>query len=111
VNSIFMIGLLTIGAITILSIINVLIYQHKLWGHVRKNHAEKWKDLTFTGKWGLGLANGQKSLVFLFSRENLNDPEVLRLKVITRNSFLYQLAGFLGLFVWATIMMGILSRL
>jgi hypothetical protein len=105
-----MIGLLTIGAITLLSMINVLIYQHKLWDHIRKNHADKWKDLTFTGKWGLGLANGQKSLVFLFSRETLSDPEVLRLKVITRNSFIYQLAGFLGLFVWASFMMSILVR-
>lgn len=110
VNSIFTIGLLTIGSITILSMINILIYQHKLWEHIRKNHAERWKDLTFIGKWGLGLANGQKALTFLFSREYLNDNEVLRLKVITRNSVLYLFAGFLSLFAWASIMMSILSR-
>ncbi len=110
-NTIFITGLVFIGGITIVTMIRALVSQHKLWEHLRTKHDEKWSGLTYTGKWGTGLANGQKSLVFLFSREDLNDPEVLRLKVITRNSLLYQLAGFFGLFIWASFMMSILSRL
>jgi len=108
VNSIFMIGLLVLGGVTIISMIRGLVFQHKLWDYLRSNHAEKWQDLTFIGKWGLGLANGQKTLVFLFSREDLNDAEVLRLKVLTRNSFVLQLAGFVALFAWASLMTNIL---
>jgi len=108
VNSIFMIGLLVLGGVTIISMIRGLVFQHKLWDHLRSNHTEKWQDLTFIGKWGLGLANGQKAIAFLFSREDLNDAEVLRLKVLTRNSFVLQLAGFVALFVWASFMTDIL---
>jgi hypothetical protein len=56
----------------------------------------------------MGLANGQKALAFLFSREDLNDAEVLRLKVLTRNSFILQLAGFVALFAWASLMTNII---
>jgi hypothetical protein len=105
-----MIGLLILGGVTIISMIRGLVFQHKLWEHLRKNHDEKWNDLTFIGKWGLGIANGRKAIVFLFSREDLNDAEVLRLKVITRNSFILQLAGFVTLFLWASFMTNIIIR-
>ena len=90
--------LILFGAFTIASIIRLAIYQHKLYRYLLENHTEKWKDLTTVLGYGPGYANSFRGFKFLLGKEYLGDPEVLRLKVIVRNSILYIFAGIITFF-------------
>ncbi len=88
---------------TILFGIRVLIYQHKLYHYLLKHHTEKWKKLTTVFGFGPGLANGLRGMKFLYSKDYLDDSEVLRLKVIIRNSFILTLGGMFATLFWSFI--------
>ena len=81
-----------------------LIYQQRLSDYLRVHHMDKWKELTTIPGWGPGFTNPWRGLPFLFGREDLGDPEVLRLKVIVRNSYIYTVTGFLATFLMTLIM-------
>lgn len=96
-------------SITIFSWVRFITFQHKLWNYLFENYVDKWKELTSIGDFGPGIANSRRGIKFLFSREDFNDADLLRLKVISRNAFLYVITGFIAIFFWAFIMVGILG--
>ncbi len=53
---------------------------HKLIKYLKKNHNEKWKELTYCPILGYGNANGFRTIPFLFSKNYLGDNVVLQLK-------------------------------
>ena len=85
-------------------LVRVLVYQQRLSNYLRTHYMEKWKELTTISGVGPGFANPWRGLPFLFGPEDLGDPEVLRLKLIVRNSCIYTVTGFLATFLMAVIM-------
>ncbi|MBW8041684.1 MAG: hypothetical protein FVQ85_17035 [Planctomycetes bacterium] len=83
----------------VVSVVRLFVYQHKLMRYLLKNHTEKWKELTSILDFGPGYANSIRGMKFLFGKEYLGDPEVLRLKVIVRNSFLFAIMGAVMVFL------------
>lgn len=77
----------------------LLMYQHKLFLYLQENHLEKWKELTTILGYGPGYLNSFRSLKFIYGKDYLDDPEVLRLKVVIRNSITYVFLGFMATFV------------
>jgi len=67
--------------------------------YLLEKQTEKWKELTTVLGFGPGYANSFRGLKFLFSKEYLGDPEVLRLKVIVRNSYIYTFIGMVAIFL------------
>jgi hypothetical protein len=67
--------------------------------YLLRNHTEKWKELTSVGDFGPGYANSIRGSKFLFGKEYLGDPEVLRLKVIVRNSYIFTIMGGVMVFL------------
>ena len=98
-NKGFYIAILLFGAFTILSMVRFFVFQHRLCRYLLEKHTEKWKYLTSVLGSGPGYANSLRGMKFLFSKDDLGDPEVLRLKVIVRNSFIYALVGMVTVFV------------
>ena len=95
----FYIGILWLFLFSVISGIRMLIVQHKLYEYLRTKHAEKWKYLTTVLGFGPGFANGLKGLKFVFGKDDLGDPEILRLKTIVRNSAIYTVTGMFGTFI------------
>ena len=91
-------ALILFGAFTVFSWIRFVLYQHQLAKYLLKNHTEKWKELTTILGNGPGYANSYRGFKFLFGKEYLDDPEVLRLKVIVRNSIMYFIGGSITTF-------------
>ena len=83
----------------VVSAVRSLVYQHKLMKYLLKNHTEKWKELTSIGDFGPGYTNSIRGFKFLFGKEYLGDAEVLRLKVIVRNSFIFTFMGSVMVFL------------
>jgi hypothetical protein len=65
---------------------------------------EKWKYLTTILGFGPGYANSRRGMKFLFGKDDLGDPEVIRLKTIVRNSFIYLFSGTITTFVTCAAM-------
>jgi hypothetical protein len=97
-------AILLFAVFMIISAIRFLFYQHKLLNHLLKNHTEKWTELTTVLGFGPGYANSHKGLKFLFSKNYLGDPEVLHLKIIVRNSFIYTIMGMIIVFLTFCVM-------
>jgi len=57
-----------------------LVSNGKLLNYLKKNHYEKWEELTTIQYLGSGLSNGFRLRKFLKSKETLNDPIVEKLK-------------------------------
>ena len=92
----YYLGVLIFAVFAISSAARFFIYQRKLMKYLLEKHTEKWNDLTTIIGYGPGYANSLKGIRFLFGKDYLNDPGILRLKVIVRNSFLYTLFGMMG---------------
>jgi hypothetical protein len=103
-------ALILFGAYTIVSIIRFMLYQHKLARYLLENHTEKWKELTTVLGVGPGYANSYRGFKFFFGKEYLDDPEVLRLKVIVRNSFIYSFVGMITTFFTFFVMVCIYTE-
>ena len=84
-------------------LVRLMIYQRKLSDYLRVNHTEKWKELTTIWGFGPGYVNSWRAKRFLFSKDDLGDPEVLRLKVIVRNSYIGVMTGIPATFLMALI--------
>jgi len=85
--------------IAIFSMIRFLVFEHRLYKYLRENHTEKWKELTTIFGLGPGYANSRKARKFIFGKCDINDPELIRLMVITRNSYIYMVTGFIAGFL------------
>ena len=83
----------------LVSAVRCMIYQHILMKYLLKNHTEKWKELTSIGDFGPGYANSIRGFKFLFGKDYLEDPEVLRLKCIVRNSSILTIMGMVMVFL------------
>ena len=81
--------------------------QHKFFVYLRENHFEKWKELTTILGFGPGLANGFRSIPFLWGRDDLSDPDVQRLKAKVRNSITLVLLTMLGTFLTFVVLVGV----
>ncbi len=84
---------------SVISWARLYIFQRKLFDYLRENHPDTWKELTTVLMFAPGYANSRRTRKFLFSKDDLGDPEVLHLKVTTRNSHLCTVAGFAGIFL------------
>jgi hypothetical protein len=108
-------GLFLVMGFTLISFIRGMVYQYKLFRYLFEHHNEKWKYLTsgriFGYEVGPGFRNSMRALPFLFDNDDMGDPEVLRLKVIVRNSFLYFIIGGPATFICAFITFTICSKL
>ena len=91
--------------ITVVSAIRCNIYQCRLYKYIRENHTEKWIELTTVFGFGPGLRNNIKARKFWFSKDYLGDPEVLRLKVLCKNSYVYVVTGIGAIFIMFIITM------
>ena len=87
------IGFLFILGLMFMSAVRLMYTQHKLYKYLRENHTEKWKYLTTFLGLGPGGANSWKGIKFLLSQDYLGDPELLRLKVVCKNSLIYVIIG------------------
>ncbi len=87
--------------------VRLLMLQHKLFEYLRENHFEKWKELTTILGFGPGYANGFRGIPFLYSKDDLGDPEVRWLKVKVRNSFALVLLTMLGTFLTFVVLVGL----
>jgi len=88
---------------SVVSLVRLVIYQHKLYTYLRVHHTEKWKELTTILGFGPGCGNSWRWVKFLLGKDDLGDPEVLRLMVIVRNSYIGAVTGFLATFLMALI--------
>ena len=61
-------------------IVIALIAQGKLLNYLKKNHYEKWEEITTIPNLGSGLYNGPRLSKFLKSEYILNDPTLVKLK-------------------------------
>lgn len=52
----------------------------RLMEYLKDNHYEKWEEMTYVPGLGSGLTNSLRSLPFIRSKDDLGDPEVMRLK-------------------------------
>lgn len=100
-------GLFFLLALTAISMVWFFIFQHKLYTYLRENHTEKWKELTTVLGFGPGYTNSLRAIKFLFRKDDLDDPELLRLKVIVRNASIYVLTGFLAVFIWWCVIVAV----
>jgi hypothetical protein len=60
----------------------------RLMSYLRQRHPAKWAELTTFWGFGPGCVNGFRSVPWLFSADNLNDPALERLKADYRH-FIY----------------------
>jgi hypothetical protein len=103
-------GLVLFFAFTVISMVRAAIYQHRLYRYLLMNHTETWEELTTIGGIGPGMLNSRRGMKFLLGPEYLNDPEVLRMKVIVRNSFLYVISGMLATFFWMCVIAAVTAH-
>lgn len=93
-DSIFMMVIWVALALVGISIGNVLITSHKLYGHLMDAHYDRWRHITSVGGMGPGMANTLRGLDYLFSDQDDDDPQVVRLRAAVKRSLLL-LAGVL----------------
>ena len=86
-------GIFMLSSLTIVSIVRSVVFLYKLNKHLREKHTEKWKYLTTIPGFGPGCKNDLRVLKFLFSKDDLGDPELLHFKIIARNSIIYMVTG------------------
>jgi hypothetical protein len=92
-------GFLFILGLTIISAARLMYYQHRCCKYLREKHTEKWKEITTIFGFGPGLVNGIKGMKFLLGKDDLGDPEFLRLKILFRNSLIYLVTGIGATFI------------
>jgi len=85
--------------------------QYKLLVYLRENHFEKWEKLTTILGFGPGLSNGFRGIPFLYSKDDLDDPDVRRLKVKIRNSIALVLLTMLGTFLTFAVLVASHNKL
>ena len=107
----FYVGLFLLSSLTIVSIVRCVVFQYKLNKHLREKHTEKWKCLTTIPGFGPGCKNDLRVLKFVFSQEDLGDPELLHFKVIVRNSIIYTVTGLVAVFIMLFIMAQVYPKL
>ena len=92
------------GVFTIISLIRFFVYQQELIQYLLSHHIDQQKDLlTFldyrpeysNSFRGLKFLYDKDYLRFLFGEDYLDDPELLRLKVLVRKSFINMTGGTL----------------
>ena len=81
---------------TIVSIVRCIVSLCKFNKYLREKHTEKWKYLTTIPGFGPGCKNDIRMLKFMFSKDDLGDRDVLRLKVLSRNSIIYMVTGLVA---------------
>jgi hypothetical protein len=77
----------------------------RLMAYLRKNHHEYWIYLTSGMGFGPGIANSFRSLPFLFSDDDLNDPNVKQLKENYRQFVLMLFLVFFSIPIFFVIIM------
>ncbi len=97
-------GFFLILGLTLISAVRCVVLQHKCYKYLREKHTEKWKELTTILGFGPGSVNSLRGMKFLFSKEYLGDPELLRRKVIFRNSLIHTITGIVAVFIMFCIM-------
>jgi hypothetical protein len=78
-----------------LGLAHLLVVQHRLMSYLMNHHHERWCYLTTVGSSAPGLANGLRAVPYLYSDQDNDDPEVVRLKSSVKRSVLI-LAGVSG---------------
>ncbi len=58
-----------------------MVEGHRLMNYLKHNHRAKWEELTYVPFFGPGGMNGLRTLPFLYSSDDLNDPVVGELKL------------------------------
>ncbi len=104
------VGLVLLIVATLISMLRAAIYQHRLAKYLMMNHTETWKELTTIWGIGPGMLNSRRGMKFFKGSDYLNDPEVLRMKTIVRNSFVYTITGFVAVFFWWCIIVAVTSH-
>ena len=94
------IGFFFMFLVTIVSVIRLNILQHQFYNYLRKNHFEKWKELTTIFGFGPGMVNGKKALKFILKNDNdIDDPEYFYYKIKCRNALTYVITGIGAIFI------------
>jgi hypothetical protein len=73
-------------AVFVCCLLRLLIVQHRLMSYLERHHHERWCYLTSVGNAGPGLANGFRSVPYLYSKDDEEDPEAARPKLLVRRS-------------------------
>jgi len=94
------------AVVTAVFVVRFLVYYSKLLTYLRQEHPQEYERLATTYGFGTGCPKNIKAIRFLFTKDHLDDPQVLRLKVRARNSLLFTLQGIATVsvtFIWALI--------
>jgi hypothetical protein len=79
-NSVFLLFAVYAGSVWLAVIVLNIYEAERLLRYIKKNHAEKWKEIVLFPNLGVRGLNPIRYLPFLFSKDNLNDDMVLKLK-------------------------------
>lgn len=62
--------------------------------YIKKHHRTKWNYLTYVPLWGFGGRNGFRTIPFIYSKDDLGDPNVAELKKSYRSFLKLMLTVF-----------------
>jgi len=71
---------LTCSVLFIASIGSIMWYQRFLYAYLKKHKYERWRDLTSIGEIGPGGMNSFKGIKYIYSHQDKENEEILRLK-------------------------------
>ena len=77
-----------------------------LTAYLKQHHKIEWEHLTSNSTWGTEGAHSARLLSLVFSTDNLNDPEVSRLKENYKDIMLFVIVVFISIplvFLYVTI--------
>jgi hypothetical protein len=105
----FLPGVLFIVGGFLFTIIRLQAQGYKYDKYLRRNHFEKWQEVTTVFGFSPGLLNSYRAWKFLFSNECYGDEELLIMKSKVRRAMYYVvIGGFASLF--AMLMMAIMMQ-
>lgn len=96
-------GILMFMMVTVVSMISLIITRRKYGRYLRENYTENCEYLASTVCFGIGFWNSLKGVKFLFSRENIGDPELSRLRFRFKWSIIYTVTSLVGVFIMVFI--------
>jgi hypothetical protein len=85
------------GVGTWVSVVALNLFEgRRLMSYLKRHHREKWAEITYVPGFGPGGINSFRTLRWLYSKDDLNDPTLERLKREHRDFIRWALTVFLS---------------
>ena len=101
-ENIFGLGVFLIFSVIILSVVRMAILGNAYSHYLRKNHFEKWKEITTVFGVGPGMLNSYRAFKFLYSKDDLGDKQLMIMKTKLRNAWICVMAAMI---VWPFVVL------